>query len=82
MALSMQESKCCLYKLMEVAVHYSQYWKWRDDAEPHKYFFLSSVILRLIVMRRFHFCEAETASIEASEFQDYAKNVKEYFESF
>ena len=33
-------------------------------------------------MRLFHFCEAETASIEASQFQDYAKNVKEYFESF
>ena len=77
MALSMQESKWCLYKLMEVAVYYSQYWKWRDDTEPHKYFFLSSLILRLIVMRYFHFCE--TARIEASKFQDYAQNVKECF---
>ena len=33
-------------------------------------------------MRYFHFCEAEAASIEASKFQDYAQNVKEYFSPY
>ena len=31
-------------------------------------------------MRYFHFCE--TARIEASKFQDYAQNVKEYFSPY